>query len=338
MMEASKEKTAFTTPFGLYEFNVMPFGLHNAPATFQRLMDIVLQEARTFAQAYMDDIIVFSNDWTEHLTHLRSAFGCLQQAGLTLQLPKCQFGLDRVYYLGHIIGGGELQPDPKKLEAVAHFKKPETKKEVNAFVGLASYYRKFVPDFASIATPLTDLLKKKQPERVVWTQQCEEAFTLLKEKLVHPPVLKVPDVHKPFTLQTDASDVGLGAVLNQMDDDGEEHPVAYASRKLKPRETRYSTIEKECLAIVWAIKFFETYLYGQEFTLFTDHNPLTWLHTMKNSNSRLTRWALALQDAKFKIHHRPGSQHKNADGLSRGGGVSRSGPDADTDADKRLRR
>ncbi len=182
---------------------------------------------------------------------------------------------------------------------------------MNAFIGLTSYYRRFVPDFASIATPLTNSLRKKQPETVQWTAGCEEAFQCLKDRLVRPPILKVAGVGKPFTVHTDASDVGLGAVLSQLGRDGEEHPVAYASRKLKPRETRYSTIE-ECLAIVWAVKFFEPYLYGQEFTLITDHQPLTWLNSMRNANQRLTRWAVTLQQFKFAIHHRPGDTHKNA--------------------------
>ena len=316
MAEESKEKTAFTTPYGLFEFNVMPFGLHNAPATFQRLMNRVLQGCQSFAQAYIDDIVVYSRTWEEHLQHPRKVFNCLLQAGLILKLPKCQFGLNKVHYLGHIIGNGELLPDPQKLEAVKGFRRPETKSEVNSFIGLTSYYRKFVPDFATIATPLTNLLKKRQPERVLWTQECEQAFQNLKTKLIKPPILKVPEVNKQFSVHSDASDVGLGAVLNQIGEDGEEHPVAYASRKLKPRETRYSTIEKECLAAVWALKFFEHYLYGQPFTLVTDHRPLTWLKNMKNSNQRLTRWAVCLQQFKFEVQQRPEAKYQNADGLS----------------------
>ena len=167
MAQESKEKTAFTTPFGLYEFNVMPFGLHTAPATFQRLMNQVLKECRGFARSYIDDVVVYSKSWEEHLQHLRKVFHCLQKAGLTLKLPKCRFGLNKVDYLGHVIGNGEILPDPRKVEAVQCFQRPETKTQVNTFIGLTSYYRKFIPDYASIATSLTDLLRKKQPERAV---------------------------------------------------------------------------------------------------------------------------------------------------------------------------
>ena len=215
MAEDSKEKTAFTTPFGLCMFNVMPFGLHTAPATFQRLMNQVLKECQGFSQSYIDDLVVYSKSREEHLQHLRKVFRCLQKAGLTLKLPKCQFGRNKVHYLGHVIGDGEILPGPQKVEAVQRFQRPEMKTQVNSFIGLTSYYQKFVPDYASIATSLTNLLCKKQPERVTWSDECEAAFQM---------------------------------------------------------------------AAAWAVKHFEHYLYGQSFTLITNHRPLTWLKTMKTSN------------------------------------------------------
>ena len=317
MSAASREKTAFATPFGLFEFDVMPFGLHNAPATFQRTMNHILRDCQEFSGAYIDDIVIFSRSWEEHLRHLQEVFHRLQQAGLTVKLKKCQFGKKRVHYLGHVIGGGEIQPDPGKVAAVKDYPVPVTKKDVRAFLGLVGYYRRFIPQFASLAAPLTDLTRKGKSQKVEWSAIHGTAFRGLKGLLVVMPTLRVTDPTQPYILQTDASDRGLGAVLSQGTEQ-EEHPVAFASRKLLPREVNYSTIEKECLAIVWALKFFNTYLYGQNFTIETDHQPLAWLHRMRSSNSRLTRWALAIQPYYFKMKHRRGKENGNADGLSRG--------------------
>ena len=252
------------------------------------------------------------------MTHLREVFSRLRQAGLTLKLKKCQFGASEAGYLGHIIGGGSIQPDPSKIKAIKEYPVPTTKKEVRSWLGLTGYYRRFVPEYATISAPLTGLLRKGSPEKVAWTPATEEAFERLRRILIGPTVLKVAEPQKPFVLQTDASDCGLGAVLSQQGDDGQEHPAAYASRKLLPREVKYSVIEKECLAIVWALKTFHTYLFGVDFTIETDHRPLAWLDRMKNANARLTRWALSLQPYHFTIGHRTGTQNGNADGLSRG--------------------
>ena len=179
MEEKSREKTAFTTPFGLFEFNVMHFGLHNAPATFQRMMNEALQECQDFAKAYIDDVVIYSSTWEEHLDHLDRVFRCLQKAGLTLKRSKCQFGLSYVYNLGYLIGEGGIRPDPKKVEAVLAYKQPVTRSEVSAFLGLTGYYRKFVPAYATIAAPLTELLKKGKPECIAWSPACDEAFVTL---------------------------------------------------------------------------------------------------------------------------------------------------------------
>ena len=313
MDEGSREKTAFTTPFGLNEFEVMPFGLHSAPATFQRMINHVLRDCHGFARAYIDDIVIFSSSWEEHLDHLRKVLNCLQEANLTIKMSKCQFGRSEVHYLGHVIGGGKVKPDPQKLNAVRDYLTPTSKKEVRAFLGLAGYYRRFVSHFTTIAEPLTELTKGKNPDKVKWTDNCEAAFRKLKELLTTPPVLKVIEPDKPYILQTDASELGLGAVLSQLEDNGEEHPVAFASRKLLPREKNYFIIEKECLAIVWSLQVFHVYLFGQKFIVETDHQPLSWL---ENTNQCLTRWALGVQPYCLEIRHRRGSMNKNADGLS----------------------
>ena len=284
-------KTAFVTPFGLYQFRVMPFGLQGAPATFQRLMDRVLRGLDQFAAAYLDDVVIFSSSWDEHLTHVKKVLARLR---LTAKPRKCQFGMSQCCYLGHIVGSGVLCPEPSKIEAIKSFAIPQTKRQVRSFLGLAGYYRKFIPDFSVIAAPISDLTKKSAPSRVIWTAECDSAFGRLKELLCSSPVLRSPDFSQPFVVQTDASDRGIGAVLSQRDDAGEEHPVACYSRKLLPREERYSTIKKECLAIKLGIQAFRVYLLGQPFVIETDHRSLEWLDKLKDRNSRLTRWSLEL--------------------------------------------
>ena len=311
----SREKTAFTTPFGLFEFEVMPFSLHNAAATFQRTMNHVLRRCQEFTQAYIDDIGVFSHNWQEHLRHFQEVFDQIQQAGLTVKLKKCRFGQDNTRYLGHVIGDGEVQPDPEKVRSVQNYPKPKTKKDVRSFLGLAGYYRRFIPGFTTVAAPLTQLTKMGQPSLVNVDQPCQKAFTHLKEVLMTRPVLQVADPGKPFLLQTDASDYGLGAVLSQEDAKDEEHPVAFASRKLFPREMNYSVIEKECLAIVWALTYFNVYLEGQPVTVQTNHKPLAWLQKMKNANGHLTRWALVVQSYRIMMSHQKGCDNGNADRL-----------------------
>jgi len=212
-------------------------------------------------------------------------------------------------YLGHIVGNGKIQPEPDKIRAVETFPQPVTKKQVRAFLGLTGYYRKFIPDYATVALPLTDLTRKNAPSDVKWSEQCTRAFAELKRRLCTTPVLSSPDFERPFTLQTDASERGVGAVLSQHSEDGEEHPVAFFSRKLLPREEKYATIEKECLAIKLAVHTFRVYLLGKPFTIQTDHRSLEWLHRMKENNARLTRWSLALQPYQFKVKHRAGKDN-----------------------------
>ncbi|XP_077318945.1 uncharacterized protein LOC143940971 [Lithobates pipiens] len=313
----AREKSAFITPFGLFEFTVMPFGMKNAPATFQRVMNDLLEGLETFAVAYLDDIAVFSPTWEEHLVHLSQVLDQLTAANLTVKPSKCQIAMTNVQYLGHRVGGGTLKPETGKVDAILAWPTPQTKKQVMSFLGTAGYYRKFVCNYSSLAKPLTDLTKKKLPKVVSWTPECEQAFQALKEALARAPVLQAPDFTRRFLVQTDASAYGLGAVLSQVDDAGEEHPILYLSRKLLPREVAYATIEKECLAIVWALQKLQTYLYGRHFTVITDHNPLSWLNRVAGENGKLLRWSLILQQYDFTIQHKKGSTHGNADGLSR---------------------
>ncbi len=315
----SKEKTAFTTPFGLHQFVMLPFGLFGAPATFQRLMDKVLRPHSAYTAAYLDDIIIHSNDWQRHMEHLRAVLRALRVAGLTANPRKCAIGWVEVQYLGFHLGHGQVRPQIDKTAAVAACPSPKTKKEVRQFLGLAGYYRRFVPNFSDLTSPLADLTKKEAPDPVQWTELCQQALTKVKATLCGGLLLHSPNFDLPFLLQTDASDRGLGAVLAQVVG-GEERPVLYLSRKLSKRETRYSTVEKECLAIRWAVLTLRYYLLGREFTFCSDHAPLQWLHRMKDTNARITRWYLALQPFKFKVVHRPGVQMAVADFLSRNGG------------------
>ncbi|XP_040182565.1 uncharacterized protein LOC120915829, partial [Rana temporaria] len=302
LAEDARLKSAFITPFGLYQFRVMPFGMKNAPATFQRMVDQLLGGLQSFACAYLDDIAIYSNTWEAHLEHVGVVLDRIKGAGLTLKPDKCHLGMAEVQYLGHRVGCGKQRPEPAKIEAVANWPTPHTKTQVMAFLGTAGYYRRFVPDYSALAKPLTDLTKKKLPRQVLWSPECEVAFQTLKTALVNAPVLVTPDPNKRFIVHTDASMFGLGAVLSQIGEDGGEHPVAYLSRKLLPREVSYATIEKECLALVWALKKLTPYLYGRAFTLITDHNPLVWLNRVSGDNARLLRWSLALQPYDFTIH------------------------------------
>ena len=269
---------------------MMPFGLHGAPATFQCMMDQVIRGLGESVSAYLDDLVVFSSTWEDHMAHLRSVLWRLRKAGLTAKPRKCQFGMAQCIYLGHVVGSGVMEPDPAKVDSVASFPIPQTKKQVRTFLGLVGYYRKFVPNFSTIAAPLTDLTRKALPNRVSWSTCCDAAFKELKMLLSSSPILLSPDFERPFVVQTDASDCGVAAVLSQLDGKDDEHPVAFFSRKLLPREQRYSTIEKECLAIKLGIQAFRFYLLGRPFVVQTDHRSLEWLHRLKDSNARLTRW------------------------------------------------
>ncbi|XP_078240212.1 uncharacterized protein LOC144586237 [Pogona vitticeps] len=313
-----KEKTAFVTPKGLYQFMKMPFGLHGAGATFQRLMDRVLEPVSTFVGAYIDDILIFSKSWEEHIIHIKRVLEELKKAGLTVNPSKCKVAQEKVKFLGHVVSKGEIRPSEEKIDKLSDWHVPRTKKEVQQFLGLAGYYRQFVPNFSGIAAPLTDLTKKKVNKYIKWGKLEQEAFDRLKIILNELPKRYAPDFSLPFILQTDASDRGIGAVLAQ-EKSGIEYPIMYLSKKLSPREQKYAAIEKEALAVKWAILTLKYYLLGAPFTLVTDHAPLQWLNRMKDANPRLTRWYLSLQPYAFQVKYKKGVNHANADYFSRQG-------------------
>jgi transposase InsO family protein len=313
---SSKPITAFTVPSrGLYQFRVMPFGLHSAPATFQRLMDRVIgPELDPYCFAYLDDIVVLGETFEQHLQVLQEVFRRLRAANLRLNPDKCQFGRRSLTYLGHVVTAAGIRTDPDKVAAIRQLATPKTLRQLRRFLGMASWYRRFIPDFSRIAAPLNRLLKKGG--RWDWTPEQDAAFNTLKDSLSAAPVLACPDFGKPFVLQTDAADTGLGVALTQYVDGG-DHVIAYASRSLTKPEQAYSTTEKECLAVVWGIEKMRPYLEGYRFTVLTDHQSLKWLQAIKDPTGRLARWAIFLQQHDFDIRYRKGVLNRVADTLSR---------------------
>ncbi|GES88280.1 enzymatic polyprotein, putative [Rhizophagus clarus] len=266
-----QEKTAFITKFGTYEFKVMPFGLCNAPATFQRTMD---------------------------------------------KAEKCHFGAKELQFLGHVVGEEGIKPDPEKIDKIVNYPIPVNIRDLRGVLGLFSYYRRFIKNFSQLADPMYELLKKDVVYK--WTETQQQAFEILKTKLTQAPIVRYPDFEKPFLLYTDASLIGIGAVLAQKDSK-DEYVVAYASRTLAPAEKNYAITELEYLAIIWAVKYFRHYLFRIHFTIITDHSALKWLlnSSSETANRRLERWKITLSEYDYEIQYRKGTKHSNADALSR---------------------
>ena len=316
MAKEDQHRTAFCTHEGLFEFKVMPFGLCNAPATFQRLMDLILAGLQwSNCLVYLDDIIILGKNFNDHLTNIQSVFQRIRDAGLKLKPTKCMFFQEKVDYLGHVVSRSGVSVDPTKVEKVKNWPLPKTSREVQQFLGLANYYRRFVKGFSDIARPLHRLTERAAVFR--WTSECQQAFDELCHHLCTTPILSYPDYTKPFILDTDASDSGIGAVLSQLDNSGKEHVVAYGSRSLSKPERRYSVTRRELLAVVTFVKHFRPYLLGRRFILRTDHGSLTWLCNFREPEGQLARWLEMLQEFDFEIVHRKGRLHNNADALSR---------------------
>lgn len=280
-----REKTAFTCHRGLFQFTRMPFGLVGAPATYQRLMDRVLGDARWhYALAYLDDVVVYSRTFDEHLRHLRDVLERLRSAGITLNPAKTQIAETRVTLLGFTLDNGRLLPCDDKVQALLNYPSPTDIGGLRRFLGLVNFYRLFIPDCAALQAPLTLLLRKG--ERWRWGPEQEEALRNLVKALAETTELRLADLSKDFVIQTDSSDLGLGAVLLQQHEGG-LRPVAFASRSLTPAEKNYSVTEKECLAIIFALKKFDYYIDGVQFVIETDHMALTWLRRLGEPSGRL---------------------------------------------------
>ncbi|XP_038145914.1 uncharacterized protein LOC119786541 [Cyprinodon tularosa] len=310
-----REKTAFITKWGLYEYTRMPFGLCNAPSTFQRAMEFVLRGLQwETLLIYLDDVIVVGNGVDQSLDRLEQVFQRFQSHGLKLKPSKCHLVQEEVLFLGHIVSGEGIRPNPAPVKDVQVWKSPENLQELQAFLGLCNYYRKFVPNFAELTNPLHHLLKKES--EFVWTEVHQAAFTKLKERLTTAPVLGYPHPDGKFILDTDASNNSVGAVLSQVQW-GEERVLAYASCQLTPAQQRYCVTRRELLAVVRFTRQFRHYLLGRKFLLRTDHGSLTWLFRFKCPEGQLARWLEELSQYDFHIEHRAGKQHATADTMSR---------------------
>lgn len=315
LAENDKPKTAFNSFLGLYEFNVLPFGLSNGPATFQRTMERVLRELNwKNCFVYLDDILIGSSNFSTHISDLQKVFDRIATAGLTLKLAKCEFALPEVKYLGHVINKNGLSVNPEKVVAIRAMKQPNTVTEIKSFLGLASYYRRFVPQFAAKTAAINKLLQKDQLFK--WSRECKKNFEDVKADLEKAATLAFPDFKKPFIIQTDASGSGIGGVLSQITNEIEQ-PLAYVSRTLNKAERNYSTIEREALAIVWSLKQFRPYVYGHQIKLYTDHAPIRYLKIHDAASARLVRWVMSLQEYDIEIFYKKGQENANADALSR---------------------
>jgi len=310
-------KTAFVTQYDHYEWLVMPFGFRNSPATFQRIIYNLLQKHNLtpFTKNYLDDILIYSKNPTDHLKHLESVFKAFKDENVKLKLSKCQFLKEKVTYLGYDLEKNKITPLHDNTNSIKNFPRPNNVKNIQQFLGKVNFYHKFIPNAPKILAPLYQLLKKDQP--FIWSENCELAFNQIKNLLTSQPVLSIFNPEKECFLYTDASKVGIGAVLKQKQADGELHPVGFFSKKLLDYQLNYSVTELECLAIIEAIEYWHHYLYGKKFTVVTDHQALKWLKNMKKPNSRLFNWSYRLSIYDFDIKYIPGKDNVEADCLSR---------------------
>ena len=315
LAEEDREKSAFATSLGLFQWTVMPFGLVNSPSTFERLMEDVLRGLQWIELLiYMDDIISPSQTIEQGLGRLRTVFDRLLQANLKLKPSKCLFFQKQTTFLGHVVSETGIATDPAKIEAVKDWPVPRTPKQMKSFLGLCSYYRRFVEGFASIARPLHKICEKSA--QFIWSDECQKAFDTLKTALTSSPVLAYPDPGKEYILDTDASQKSVGAVLSQVSN-GHERVIAYMSKSMNIHEQSYCTTRKELLAVVCGLRKFHSYLYGQSIRLRTDNAAVSWLRSLKQPTGQVARWIQEVETYTLTVEHRAGLKHVNADALSR---------------------
>ena len=317
MDPASRAKTAFSTPDGQhFEFTRMPFGLKNAPFSFIQMTSSIFKRILfKYCLAYLDDVLVFSSTLTDHIAHLDEVFKRLRAANLRLHPKKCKFALPEIRYLGHTLSKDGVSVDQSKVTAVKDYPRPTNLKTVRGFLGLSGYFRRFIKNYAKIANPIHQLLKKSI--KFEWTDDCEKAFQTLKTALITAPVLQFPDLNKEFTLVTDASKTAIGYFLTQNDDNGLAHPIAYAGRAIRKNEANWSVGELELLAILQGCRHFHVYLANRPFKVLCDHISLKYIDSLRLETGRLGRWALYLMNYNFTISHYAGNKNQCADALSR---------------------
>ncbi|KAG0913975.1 hypothetical protein G6F57_011256 [Rhizopus arrhizus] len=315
--EDSVQKLTMATPWGCYSFKVMPFGIVNGPATFSRAIYLAMQGyLNEFVSTYIDDITVYSHELEEHFEHLSLVMQRLREVNMVLKPSKCDFAKQEVEVLGFVVSEFGIKPHPANVKKVLDFPKPKNKTDVRAFASLSGFYRRHVQAFGDLMDPLNKLLKKNVEFH--WNEEHEKSFRAIKQCIIEAAVLKYPDPKKPYKIYTDASDIGLGAVLVQYDEQiQEDRPVCFLSRKMMPAEINYPTVEKEILAVIYAFKKLRKYLLDKQFELFTDNTAVRYLFCKMDPSQRLQRWILAVQEYTFKVHHLPGKQNVVADVLSR---------------------
>ena len=322
LTERAKQICSFRCPSGFFRYTRMPFGIMNAPAAFQRMMDVVLRDiAWKFCMVYIDDVIVYSTSWAEHVDHVGQVLQRIQDAGLTVGLKKCHFGGREVAFLGYVVSARGIKPDPVKVAAIRAFKIPATLSDLRSFLGLASQFRKFIRSFGDMARPLQFLTRKEAHGLWVtghaWTEERVTAFEAIKAAVAEEVTLAHPRYDRPLLMVCDASDYGMGAMLAQLDDNGNERPIAYTSATFYGPALRYTTTEKEGLAVVWAAAHFRPYIHGVPTVVVTDHSALTWILSRGDPPARIAHWVMDLAQYDFTYLHRKGAHNNVADALSR---------------------
>jgi len=311
-----REKTAFTTKYGLFQYNRLPFGLRNAPAQFQRIIKQILNKYKiNFALNYFDDIIIYSKNLNEHLDHLQKFLEICTKENIKLKLNKCNFAKTTISFLGYDISHKQITPSFSNIEAIKKLIIPKNKKQLQSFLGSINVYNRFIHNYSRIRNPLNKLLKKNS--QYLWTDECQKAFQTLKDVLISHPILKLYNHNYKCHLFVDASQLGLGAVLKQEHPDGNLYPISFHSRTLRPYEENYSITELECLAIIDSIDKYSYYLHGNKFTIHTDHAALCWIAKIKSPKGRLFRWSLKLSMYDYEVKYQKGKTNYEADMLSR---------------------